>query len=145
MIHRDLKPGNIMLTKGGAKLLDFGLAQAWLSPEWARIGDSPRQRGPDHKGIVIGTPGYIAPERLKGIDSDASADLFAFGAVLYEMMAGRKAFTGATPAEIMQSVLAGRLRRLPSAARCSAVRSTGSSIGAWRRTPRNAGRLHAIC
>jgi serine/threonine protein kinase/tetratricopeptide (TPR) repeat protein len=106
VIHRDLKPGNIMLTKGGAKLLDFGLAQPWLA-EWSESDDStPTNAGLTMKGMVVGTPGYMAPERLKGSDSDASADLFAFGAVLYEMMAGRKAFPGATRAEVMQSVLA---------------------------------------
>jgi len=106
VIHRDLKPGNIMLTKSGAKLLDFGLAQPWLA-EWSESDDStPTNAALTMKGLVVGTPGYMAPERLKGSDSDASADLFAFGAVLYEMMTGRKAFPGATRAEIMQSVLA---------------------------------------
>ena len=106
VIHRDLKPGNIMLTKSGAKLLDFGLAQPWLA-EWSESDDStPTNAALTMKGLVVGTPGYMAPERLKGSDSDASADLFALGAVLYEMMTGRKAFPGATRAEIMQSVLA---------------------------------------
>jgi serine/threonine protein kinase/tetratricopeptide (TPR) repeat protein len=110
VIHRDLKPGNIILTKSGAKLLDFGLAQPWLG-EWSASDDpadaAPTNAAPTTKGMVVGTPGYIAPERLRGGDSDASADLFAFGAVLYEMVTGRKAFSGATRAEVMQSVLAG--------------------------------------
>jgi serine/threonine protein kinase/tetratricopeptide (TPR) repeat protein len=106
VIHRDLKPGNIMLTKGGAKLLDFGLAQPWLA-EWSESDDSaPTNAALTTKGMVVGTPGYMAPERLKGSNSDASADLFSFGAVLYEMMTGRKAFPGATRAEVMLSVLA---------------------------------------
>src|SRR6186997_1572160 len=80
--HRDLKPGNIMLTKSGAKLLDFGLAQPWLAA-WS-ANDDPADAVLTNtaltiKGMVVGTPGYIAPERLKGSDSDASADLFAFG------------------------------------------------------------------
>src|SRR6186997_1394970 len=105
VIHRDLKPGNIMLNKGGAKLLDFGLAQPWLA-EWSESDDlASTNAALTTKGMVVGTPGYMAPERLKGSDSDASADLFSFGAVLYEMMAGRKAFPGATRAEVMQSVL----------------------------------------
>src|SRR6185436_17289672 len=80
VIHRDLKPGNIMLTKSGAKLLDFGLAQPWLA-EWSESDDStPTNAALTMKGLVVGTPGYMAPERLKGSDSDASADLFAFGA-----------------------------------------------------------------
>jgi len=110
VIHRDLKPGNIMLTPGGAKLLDFGLAQPWLA-EWPVEADTFDDRltsaALTAQGMVVGTPGYIAPERFAGRDSDAGADLFAFGAVLYEMMTGRKAFPGTTRAEVMQSLLSG--------------------------------------
>ncbi len=110
IIHRDLKPGNIMLTSSGAKLLDFGLAHPWLA-DWPVAADTAGDRVTSAaltaKGMVVGTPGYVAPERLAGSDSDAGADLFAFGAVLYEMVTGRKAFPGTTQAEVIQALLAG--------------------------------------
>jgi serine/threonine protein kinase/tetratricopeptide (TPR) repeat protein len=111
VIHRDLKPSNIMLTRSGAKLLDFGLAQPWLPDAFADWSGSDSASTSNAAltatGIVVGTPAYMSPERLNGRDSDASADVFAFGAVLFEMLSGRKAFTGATRAEVIQSVLAG--------------------------------------
>jgi TolB-like protein/Tfp pilus assembly protein PilF/predicted Ser/Thr protein kinase len=112
IIHRDLKPGNIMLTSSGAKLLDFGLAHPWLAdwplaPEGSGSDDRLTSAALTAKGLVVGTPGYIAPERLAGSDSDAGADLFAFGAVLYEMITGRKAFPGTTQAEVMHALRSG--------------------------------------
>jgi Tol biopolymer transport system component len=101
VFHRDLKPGNVMLTKSGAKLLDFGLAKtAAVSSDVTQLTAS---------GTIVGTVQYMSPEQLEGKDSGAAADLFAFGAVLYEMLTGQKAFGGPTQA----SVIAGILERQP--------------------------------
>ena len=112
IVHRDLKPGNVMLTAGGAKLLDFGLARlraptgSGLSP--ASGATHQRQTGP---GLIAGTLPYMAPEQLEGSEVDARADIFAFGAVLYEMIEGRKAFEGTSQASMISAILSSTLRR----------------------------------
>jgi len=109
VVHRDLKPGNIMLTRTGAKLLDFGLARA--DPE-AAPGISGLSASPTHtrpltaEGTLVGTVQYMAPEQLEGKPADARSDLFAFGAVLYEMATGRKAFQGKSQASLIAAILA---------------------------------------
>ncbi len=101
VFHRDLKPANIMLTKSGAKLLDFGLAKTGPGP--GDLAAMPTQL--TQEGTILGTLQYMAPEQLESKPVDARTDIFAFGAVLYEMVAGRKAFAGQTQASVMGAIL----------------------------------------
>lgn len=100
LVHRDLKPSNIFLTPHGVKLLDFGLATAAASSSAAETGI--RLTLP---GTVVGTPQYAAPEQLRGGDVDTRTDLFAAGAVLYEMLAGKPPFGGQSPMEVYHAIL----------------------------------------
>ena len=102
--HRDLKPGNIMLTKSGAKLLDFGLAK--LRPTAADLAEQPTQENPiTAQGTILGTLRYMAPEQLEGSEADARSDVFAFGTVLYEMATGKRAFDGQSQASLIASII----------------------------------------
>ena len=106
--HRDLKPGNVMLTKSGAKLLDFGLAKLRQPASAADVSQATRSFDPalTAKGAVLGTFAYMAPEQIEGKAVDARADIFAFGALLYEMATGRRAFGGDSQASLTASILA---------------------------------------
>ena len=106
IIHRDLKPGNVMITKVGAKLLDFGLAKSRAPMESASALDAMTRTHPlTARGTILGTFQYMSPEQLEGRDADARSDIFALGAVIYEMATGKAAFGGKTPASVIASIL----------------------------------------
>jgi len=107
IVHRDLKPENIFVTKDGRiKILDFGLAKLEQNPSGARAADGLTLTSSHTAvGTVIGTASYMAPEQVRGEPADPRTDIFAFGAVLYEMLAGKRAFRRDTPAETMTAVL----------------------------------------
>jgi Tol biopolymer transport system component len=119
IVHRDLKPGNIMLTAGGAKLMDFGLAKP-LGMQTAASGSGTAPpsftavatlSGPSPlsplttAGSIVGTIQYMAPEQIEGKEADARSDIFAFGAVLYEMVAGKRPFSGKSQISLASSIL----------------------------------------
>jgi eukaryotic-like serine/threonine-protein kinase len=107
IVHRDLKPGNVMLTRAGVKLLDFGLAK-FLRPETG-VGDATsaltEEKDVTRDGAIVGTLAYMAPEQLEGKGADARSDIFALGAVIYEMVTGRKAFSGSNQASLLSNVM----------------------------------------
>jgi serine/threonine protein kinase len=106
--HRDLKPGNIILTKSGTKLLDFGLAKLKqeIAPPNVPLSDLPTAKDPlTAQGTLLGTLQYMAPEQLEGKEVDGRTDIFAFGAVVYEMAAGKRAFGGKTQASVIGAIM----------------------------------------
>jgi Tol biopolymer transport system component len=106
IIHRDLKPDNIFITNDGrVKILDFGLAKLTQLDGNQSQTDVPTRRVDTDPGVVMGTVGYMSPEQLKGREVDQRSDIFAFGAILYEMLSGRRAFHGESAAETMSAIL----------------------------------------
>lgn len=105
--HRDLKPSNVMLTKSGAKLMDFGLAkQAGPAPLAAALTDMTMEQSKlTGEGTIVGTFQYMAPEQLEGKDADARTDIFAFGELLHEMVTGKPAFSAKSRASLIAAIL----------------------------------------
>ena len=106
IVHRDLKPGNVMLTEAGAKLMDFGLAKpAAAAVAAADSGAVTASKPLTEEGNIVGTLQYMAPEQLEGNEADVRSDIFSFGAVLYEMATGRRAFEGKARASVVAAIL----------------------------------------
>ena len=101
VIHRDVKPENVMIRRDGLiKVVDFGLAKAFEANT-----DDIETLAATRAGIIVGTVGYMSPEQVRGLAVDARTDLFGVGALMYEMLAGRRAFTGQTPSDVLAAVL----------------------------------------
>jgi len=110
IVHRDLKPGNVMLTKSGAKLLDFGLARTTGNALDQNDDGATAHKPLTQEGTLVGTFQYMAPEQLEGHNADARSDLFALGAILYEMLTGQRAFEGKSRASIIAAILSSEVK-----------------------------------
>src|SRR5262249_35460883 len=107
-VHRDLKPSNVMLTANGAKVLDFGLARDHnvdASGVAAAVSPASAPSTLTHAGTIVGTVQYMAPEQLEGTPADARSDIFSFGAIVYEMTTGRRAFEGTSQSSLIAAIL----------------------------------------
>jgi serine/threonine protein kinase len=115
VVHRDLKPGNVMLTRTGARLLDFGLAKPVAGGHAAAGVHAATVSAPlTSQGTLLGTFQYMSPEQLQGQEADARSDIFALGAVLYEMATGTRAFDGRTTASVIAAILEREPAPIPS-------------------------------
>ena len=105
IVHRDLKPENLFITNDGhVKILDFGLAK-FTRPEADLSDEAPTIQVATEAGTVLGTAGYMSPEQVRGKPADSRSDIFSFGAILYEMLSGKRAFHGDSAADTMSAIL----------------------------------------
>ncbi len=146
VVHRDLKPGNIMLTRSGAKLMDFGLARATAGggpvsasgvTMAALTQTAPGASPLTAEGTLVGTFQYMAPEQLEGGDADARSDIWALGCVLYEMATGRRAFDGRSQASLIAAIL----EREPAPVADSTASATSTASGVVGSAPHGLDRL----
>ncbi len=123
IVHRDLKPENVMILPGDhLKILDFGLAKLMPLHGGGPTGDAATMVSDTEAGVVLGTVGYMSPEQVRGLPVDSRSDIFSLGALLYEMLSGKRAFRGESPADTMSAILRedppdilGSVRNLPTA------------------------------
>ena len=139
IVHRDLKPENVFLTKDGrVKILDFGLAKLKLDGGESGQTDAGTVSGGTQPGVVLGTMGYMSPEQVRGKPADRRSDLFSFGTILYEMLAGQRAFRGDTAADTITAILTKEPPDLSQTNKDVPRGWIGSCGTAWRRTRRSA-------